>query len=286
MADPDDVALELPPVPLFCQRKPYTLTLVVRNEEFKKPKKDGKDGKKDGKDDGGGGLVACLGQTCERLSDACCGGPEEADEEQALEIRQKREALMLALEELGLRLHRMRGRDESELFILVGASQEVLEYHAQALKIKCPLKPSPLVLKRAKALGTRPPAIRAPFTIANRDAFRSAKEDSFEFRSRLKAEIVQQAIEAPEFLGGAGINLESAVASGDVYQFYILHGHALQSLREHWCQLQRAFGRGRLSELPYDDRTGWLSPIEQPIEKLREYFGEKIALYLLRPSLV
>ena len=185
---------------------------------------------------------------------------------------------MLSLEQLGFRVHKMRGRDESELFLLVGASQSVLEYHADALKIKCPLKPPPLVLKRAKALGARPPAIRMPFSTRNREAFRSAKEGAFEFRSRLKAEIVQQAIEAPEFLGGAGINLEAAASSGDIRQFFILHIHSLQYLRDHWAQLQRAFGRGRLSELPYDDRSGWINPTEQPIEKLREYFGEKIAL--------
>ena len=86
----------------------------------------------------------------------------------------------------------MRGRDEGELFILVGASQEVLEYHAQALKIKCPLKPPAVVLRRAKALHILPPSIRAPFSSANKDAFRSAKDEKFEFRSRLKAEIVMQ----------------------------------------------------------------------------------------------
>ena len=37
MAAPADVALELPPAPLFMRRKPYTLVLVVRNEAFKKP---------------------------------------------------------------------------------------------------------------------------------------------------------------------------------------------------------------------------------------------------------
>lgn len=104
----------------------------------------------------------------------------------------------------------------------------------RALKIKCPLKPPAVVLKRAKALHILPPSIRAPFSSANRDAFRSAKDEKFEFRSRLKAEIVMQAIEAPEFLGGAGINLESEVAKGDVHQFCLLHSHVLANLREHW----------------------------------------------------
>ena len=127
MAAADEVELELPPAPLFWQRKPYVLALVLRNEEFKKSQP------KEGEGEGGG---AC-GGISNVLRTACCGGPEEADEEQALEIRQKREALMLALEDLGFRLHKMRGRDESELFILVGASQAVLEYHAQVRISDC-----------------------------------------------------------------------------------------------------------------------------------------------------
>ena len=43
--------------------------------------------------------------------------------------------------------------------------------------------------------------------------------------------VVVQAIEAPEFLGGAGINLEAEVAKGDVYEFFLLHGHVLANLR-------------------------------------------------------
>ncbi len=38
------------------------------------------------------------------LGECCCGGPEEADEEQAAEIKLQREQLLSRLEELGLRL--------------------------------------------------------------------------------------------------------------------------------------------------------------------------------------
>ena len=40
--------------------------------------------------------------------------------------------------------------------------------------------------------------------------------------------------EAPEFLGGAGLNLESEVGAGNLQQFFLLHGSALTALREHW----------------------------------------------------
>ena len=42
----------------------------------------------------------------------------------------------------------MVGRGGAELYVAVGASQRVLEYHAQALRLKVPLNPSPIVLKR------------------------------------------------------------------------------------------------------------------------------------------
>ena len=132
------------------------------------------------------------------LGECCCGGPEEADEEQAAEIKLQREQLLSRLEELGLRLHKMVGRSGAELYVAVGASQRVLEYHAQALRLKVPLNPSPIVLKRSRELGIRPATVRVPFSMANREAFRSTKEEGepFEFRTRLKAEIIRAAIGA------------------------------------------------------------------------------------------
>ena len=89
------------------------------------------------------------------LGECCCGGPEEADEEQAAEIKLQREQLLSRLEELGLRLHKMVGRSGAELYVAVGASQRVLEYHAQALRLKVPLNPSPIVLKRRSELSNQ-----------------------------------------------------------------------------------------------------------------------------------
>ena len=130
----------------------------------------------------------------------------------------------------------------------------------------------------SRELGIRPATVRVPFSMANREAFRSAKEEGepFEFRTRLKAEIIRAAIgattalatvllaglrsdtngaacvsEAPEFLGGAGLNLESEVGAGNLQQFFLLHGSALTALREHWSAQQICFHpRKAVPQLP------------------------------------
>ena len=63
--------------------------------------------------------------------------------------------------------------------------------------------------------------------------------------------------EAPEFLGGAGLNLESEAGAGNLQQFFLLHGSALTALREHWSAHQICFQR----EKPF--RSGRKSILNQ-----------------------
>ena len=56
--------------------------------------------------------------------------------------------------------------------------------------------------------------------------------------------------EAPEFLGGAGLNLESEVGAGNLQQFFLLHGSALTALREHWSAHRTCFRTRKPSQRP------------------------------------
>ena len=66
----------------------------------------------------------------------------------------------------------------------------------------------------SRELGIRPATVRVPFSMANRESFRSAKEEGepFEFRTRLKAEIIRAAI-------GATTALTTVLLAGLIFNY-------------------------------------------------------------------
>eukprot|EP00736_Rhodelphis_marinus_P013030 Rmarinus@m.25944 len=99
-----------------------------------------------------------------------------------------------------------------------------------------------------------------PFKRADKHLYKGFINGKFSFLSREKMIIVQHVVEGDEELGGAGINVGMAIKEGTLVQFFPMHGDGLDELIRAWSE-------------KYDGLTN------QPLDSIRDYYGEKIGLY-------
>lgn len=99
----------------------------------------------------------------------------------------------------------------------------------------------------------------------------------FRFRTKEAMFVIRKVIEGPlpfkdamKGQGGCDINFPKLIQEGYALKFFQLHGPMLAQLTSSWGTWDKVF--------QYDYRTG-LWPHHQPIDDIRDYFGERIAMY-------
>eukprot|EP00735_Rhodelphis_limneticus_P011287 TRINITY_DN4372_c0_g1::TRINITY_DN4372_c0_g1_i1::g.21188::m.21188 TRINITY_DN4372_c0_g1::TRINITY_DN4372_c0_g1_i1::g.21188 ORF type:complete len:745 (-),score=274.36,sp/Q14AT5/ANO7_MOUSE/28.48/9e-67,Anoctamin/PF04547.7/1.1e-130,DUF221/PF02714.10/0.0029,DUF221/PF02714.10/2.4e+03 TRINITY_DN4372_c0_g1_i1:308-2542(-) len=177
---------------------------------------------------------------------------EEYRNQGAEKLKQRRLEVVAKLRAMGFLLNRFKSRDGDELFLMIGASDEMMEETAEELEILVPLIPE------------RPgeDAGQAPFMRKSKHMFMNYSPDPsrFLFRSKDKLRIILHKLELSEELGGCGIDIDKYLRHDWMNAFFPLHTVERQWLVDNWAM-------------------NWRDGPKQPLDAIRNYFGSKIALY-------
>lgn len=112
----------------------------------------------------------------------------------------------------------------------------------------------------------------------------SATRACFDFPCKDRAQLIHSIMETEHHMGGAGLDFDLFKYQGVVEQVFPLHGPGRHSLRKTWGNMRLVCtvpcGRQRRSRRQGQGRRCGcgLSAWNQPLDDVRDYFGEKIAL--------
>jgi hypothetical protein len=216
--------------------------------------------------------------------------PNEEDEKRASMAQEEKDAMKAAREDAlfrmlraGLAIKLYKSADGDELVVEIGAPQRFLEFVGTQLKIpikfsrmiKDPDDPTKEILKEGYE----------PFDMTRINDFAGASGEwtkgKFYFRSKPRAQIVLAIMtdrwdpDANKF--GAHIDSGELIAKGHLKHCFAAHGPLLSSFDEIWSRFGLIFQFCCCSSVPEGKEK--IMPWEQPIDNIRDYFGERLAMY-------
>lgn len=167
------------------------------------------------------------------------------DEAPGAEEKRKRDEVHGLLTQCGLFVSISENSQQDECFFLVSAPDQVLKYEAEKMQMKLRLK-------------SQHGGAFAPYERRLESLFEISSEGVL-FPSMIQCRIIESIMRAPKKSGGAELDIDALVDEGLLADcFYMHYEPARKSLYADWV-------------------SKWTNV--QPIDRVREYFGEKVALY-------
>ena len=195
--------------------------------------------------------------TDENQKGGCCSEDAEKDVRSRVEIVEN-------LRCAGLITSTVKSQDGTQFVIRIGATDDRLEKHAEYIKLQLPtiIPREPGDTSTEEILGDYSAFVSAATDPRKRALFPKV------FPSYCRQELIRDIIETrmlrypgkyPGYDRGANIDINKNIAQGKILQCFPLHDQAtVDELMDTWAK----------------------APLKvQPIDRVREYFGEKIALY-------
>lgn len=206
---------------------------------------------------------------------------EKMAQEEKDAMKNAREDAMYKMLRAGLALKIYHSADKDEYVVEIGAPQTFLEFVGTQLKI--PVKFSRMIKdpddpeKEIKKEGYE------PFDMSRVGDFCGATGDwtkgNFFFRSKPRAQIVLAIMtdrwDPDANLFGAHIDSSSMIAAGHLKHCFASHGPLLSTFDAIWSRFGLIFAF--CGSPPEGESRTW--PWEQPIDSIRDYFGERLAMY-------
>ena len=169
------------------------------------------------------------------------------------DIMMQRDAIVARARSVGIEVVACISRDQDEKLLLISAPDGLLEKIAEHLTMEKRLKKDK---KDGRLQGY------TDFKVGEKERFEPDSSTSF-FSSLERIRLLQSLIELPQSEGGCGLNLEDLLETKVLTEIVPVH------------EIE-----GRLEEL---ERIWVKAPftltVAQPLDKIRDYYGERIAIY-------
>ena len=187
-----------------------------------------------------------------RLLDISIYSSFEHLEQMAGNTAKWRDVIVARARSIGIEVVIDISRDEDEVLLKLSAPDKLLEKTAEQLTMEKRLKPD----AQGRLQGY------TDFSVTEKERFEPYSSTSF-FSSLERIRLLQALIELPRYEGGCGLNLEDLLETKVLTQIVPVH------------EIE-----GRLEEL---ERIWVKAPftlrVAQPLDKIRDYYGERIAIY-------
>ena len=189
------------------------------------------------------------------------------------DLAHKRVSVILSLRRVGLKVVKHKMPDGSKMLLKISGTDAMLEREAERCEIELKLKPEYGDPKHPTC------PTYSDYSPIRKDHFERKPGDQL-FSALERQRLVTQIIEGEIADGGANLDLDRLVQEKVFSEYFSLHSDELTPLANKWCALPWSLAIWPC-KVEGERRTCFpdLGLFYQPVNDIRDYFGEKIAFY-------